>query len=331
VRRGIALAVALVVLILVVVGINGCLNSQKHTALRNYSRNVTSIVQQADSQISVPLFKTLVDAKGKSEIDVEAAINQARLDAQQEAQQAGSLSVPGDMSAAQRDLLLALNLRAGALAKLSDLVRTVLAGSGDTATAERQIAGQMEVLLASDVLYSQRVAPLISQALANNGITDTPPATATRFLPNVGWLDASTVGNRLNGTTSSAQPFVPGNHGSALQSVAVGSNTLVAGTTNHVSGAGAGVTFTVGVLNSGAFNEHNVKVDVTITRAGSAAITASKTIDQTTPGNTVSADIPVSQAPPLGSPTKVVVFIEGVPGENDLTNNKGTYTVIFSQ
>ena len=56
----------------------------------------------------------------------------------------------------------------------------------------------MEIFLASDVVYSQRVVPLIQQTLAANGIHGLSTAPS-RFLPNLGWLEPTTVLSRLTG------------------------------------------------------------------------------------------------------------------------------------
>ena len=61
----------------------------------------------------------------------------------------------------------------------------------------------MEMFLASDVIYSQRVAPLIQQKLAADGIHGLSTAS-TQFLPNLGWLEPSTVEERLTGKSSAA-------------------------------------------------------------------------------------------------------------------------------
>ena len=50
----------------------------------------------------------------------------------------------------------------------------------------------MELLLASDVIYAERVAPLIEQALASAGITGQTVASSA-FLPDVSWLVPQTV------------------------------------------------------------------------------------------------------------------------------------------
>ena len=60
----------------------------------------------------------------------------------------------------------------------------------------------------------------------------------------------------------------PGNHGSALKEVSVGTNKLEAEPTlNHIKG-GSNPAFTASVENSGEFEEHNVKVDITVTAEG---------------------------------------------------------------
>jgi len=326
VRRRVAAGIGVALLIVIVLVVNGCLKSQRQQALRDYNRNVSQIAQESDAQVSRPFFSTLTGAGGKSAFDVEVQIDQLRIQAQSLATAAKGLSVPGDMAAAQRDLLLALDLRVEGLIKMAPLVRTALGGQAKPASTP--IAGDMEIFLASDVIYSQRVAPLIQQTLTANGIQGLSTAS-TRFLPNLGWLEPTTALARISGQASTSQSgqAVTGNHGSALKGVSVGTNTLAPESTlNHISG-GSNPTFTVMVENSGEFPETNVKVDVTVT-AGGKQFKASHVIEKTEPGKTVNVDIPVNGVP-LGAASKIEVSIEGVPGENDLENNKGTFLAIF--
>ena len=188
----------------------------------------------------------------------------------------------------------------------------------------------MEIFLASDIVYSQRVVPLIDETLTANGIHGLATAPS-RFLPNVGWLDPETTYSRLTGQStggSQSSAAVTGNHGSALKAVSVGTNSLaVEPTLNHITGGG-NPTFTVQVENSGEFNETNIKTNIIVTAAGKQ-YTASHVIEKTEPGKSVNVEIPVTGVP-LGVAAKVQVMVEGVPGENDLENNKGTYLAIFS-
>ena len=50
IRQGVAAGVILLVLILLVVGVRGCLNSAKKRSLRDYNRDVSSLVQESDDQ-----------------------------------------------------------------------------------------------------------------------------------------------------------------------------------------------------------------------------------------------------------------------------------------
>jgi hypothetical protein len=325
VRRRVVAAVGVVLLIVIVLVVNGCLKSQKTQALETYNRDVSRIAQESDQQVSQPFFSALAGASSKSALDVEVQLDQLHIQAQNQATSAKGLSVPGAMVPAQRDLLLALDLRAEGVAKVASMVRTALGGQAKQASTP--IGGDMEIFLASDVIYSQRVVPLIQQTLAGNGI-QSQSTTSSRFLPNLGWLEPTVVLARLTGQAAnqSSQP-VTGNHGSALKGVSVGTNTLAPEPTlNHVSGGGS-PTFTVQVEDSGEVSETNVKVDITIT-AGGKQFKASHVINKTEPGKTVNVDIPVTGVP-LGVASKIQVNIEGVPGENDLENNKGTFLAIF--
>jgi hypothetical protein len=187
----------------------------------------------------------------------------------------------------------------------------------------------MEIFLASDVFYSQRVAPLIQQTLTSNGIQG-QNTTSSRFLPNIGWLEGATVYARLTGQpadSSSSGGVAPGHHGSVLKGVSVGTKTLEAEPAlNHISG-GSSPTFTVMVENDGEFPETDVKVDLNVT-AGGKQLKASHVINTTEPKKTVSVEIPVSGIPPNVA-SKVEVQIEPVPGETNHEGTKGTFLGIF--
>jgi hypothetical protein len=327
VRRRIAAGVGVVALILIVLLVNGCLKSGKEEALRTYNREAGQIVQESDQQVAGPFFKALAGASSESPLNVEVQVDQLRMQAQSQAVRAKGLSVPSGMEAAQRNLTLVLDLREEALAKTANLVRTALGGQGKQASAA--IAGAMEMALASDVIYSQRVAPLIQQALAADGIHGQSTAS-TQFLANLGWLDPSTVEQRLTGKSSGSpqsSQVAPGTHGSALTGVSVGSTTLEAPPAlNHIKG-GANPTFTVAVEDSGSNAETNVGVEVSVT-AGGKQYKRVRTINKTEPGVTSKVDIPV-EGVPLEAAARVTVNVQQVPGETNVENNKGTYLAVF--
>jgi hypothetical protein len=331
VRRRIAAGVGVVVLILVVLLIDGCLKSGKEEALKKYNREAGQLVGESDQQVAHPLFAGLAGASSEPPLNAEQKVNELREVAQRQAEQAKRLSVPGEMGAAQHNLTLALDLREEALAKIAALVRQALGGQGKQAST--LIAGAMEMFLASDVIYSQRVAPLIQQELAAAGIHGLSTAS-TQFLPNLGWLEAGTVEERLTGKSSAAAQsgqIAPGTHGSALKGVSVAGAELQpesTGTVNHLGG-GSTPTFKIMVEDSGSNSETDVKVEVTVT-AGGKQYKDSRTIAKTEPGVTSTASIPV-EGVPVGAAARVVVYVQPVPGETNLENNKGSYLAVFGQ
>lgn len=325
VRRRIAFGVGLVLLILIILIIGGCLKSRSQQALEAYNQQVSQIVGESDSLVSRGLFSTMAGASGSSPQQVEQRINEYRQQAQTQAANAKGLSVPSSMQSAQRYFLLVLDLREEGLTKIANLVPSALSGQNSNATTE--IAGDMEIFLASDIVYSQRVAPLIQQTLKASGVSS-QSTTASHFLPNVGWLEPATVQQRLTGQAAAENGSVPpGNYGHHLVGVSAGGVKLEPESTlNHVK-AGSTPTLTVDVENSGEHIEHGVKVDVKVTSNGQSK-TESHTVNTTEPGKTVEVDIPL-EGVALGKASKLEVNIEKVPGENDLENNKGTYLVIF--
>jgi hypothetical protein len=328
VRRWAALGVALVLIIVIVLVINGCLKSEKTQALKEYNHQVGALAQEYDSQVAHPLFSALTNAGAKSALDVEVQIDQLRIQAQSLATQAAHLSVPSEMVGAQRALLMSFGLRVEAITKLAAILPRTLGGQAKQTS--KAIAGDMEIFLASDVIYSQRVAPLIQQELQANGIRELSTASS-RFLPNTGWLEPNTVISRVTGqqASSSQTGIAPGTHGSALVGVSVGTNNLAGEPTiNHIAGGGS-PTFTVTVENTGSNQETNVKVDVTVT-AGGKQYKASHVINTTQPESKVNVEIPVTGIP-LSVAAKIEAYVEPVPGEEDTENNKGTYLAIFSQ
>jgi hypothetical protein len=330
IRRAVALGVVVLILILIVIGFNSCRSNARKNALRDYNTQVASLAHDSDDQVSKPLFELLQSDQNRSPVALETQINQYRVVADDQANRARNLDVPDQMAGAHVDLTQVLDFRAEALAAIADQIRTAL-GSADAAEpATNQIAGQMQKLLSSDVVFSQRVAPLIKEELDANGVTgQTVPAS--KFLPNLGWLNPATVAARIGGQGGGAnQATTPGPHGHGLISTAVGGVTLQPTPTVNRVPAGTDTTFTVTFQNQGASDENNVKVTIRITGAGNP-ITVNKTVPQTKAGATSEVQIPLGQAPPIGTPVIVRVVVGKVPGEQKTDNNRGTYTVLFTR
>jgi hypothetical protein len=332
-RQAIALGGLIVLLILIVLGINGCLNSRKDNALKDYNRNVTAVINDSDGSVGKPFFQLMSQGARNSQ-DLQVQVNQLRVAADEDVKRAKGFDVPGDMAAAQRNLELVLNLRDEGLKKIADLIPSAL-GRGQTAeNAIKNISAEMQSFLASDVVYTARVAQLIKDGLTKNGIHGQDIA-GSRFMASVAWLNPAYVTDRLTGnstgTGTTGQP-TPGLHGHGLLSTAIGDKVLQPSSTGAVTTvpASANVTFTIKFANQGDSNERNVKVSIRV-KGGGKNITQNKTIAQTTTKQTSTVNIPLGQAPPVGTGTTVTVAVAKVPGEENLTNNRSEYTVIFTR
>jgi hypothetical protein len=324
VRRRMALGGLVALLIIIVVVVSSCVKSEKTQALKNYNQSVSQIARESAEQVATPLFTTLASASSKQALEVEEQVDQLRIGAQGFASRVQGLSVPSEMEGAQRNLLLTYNLRVEAIEKLTGLLPKALGGKEKQSI--EYIAGAMQILLASDVLYSQRAAPLIQQSLSEHGVHGIATAPS-RFLPNLGWLEPNTVSSRLTGTTATGQPTTGGTHGSALKGVSVGSTELAPEPTlNHLSGGGS-PTFSVSVENAGESTSTNVKVTVNVS-AGGKQYKSSGTIEKLEAGKTAPAQVTVTGIP-TGPATKVEASVEAVPGETNLENNKGSFLAIF--
>jgi hypothetical protein len=333
-RRQFALFGGLAVIaILLILFAKSCSSTRHKNALKDYNRAVSSIVQSSDNQVSKPLFETL--SGGGQTQDVQVAVNQVRLVADEDVKRAKALSPPGDAEAkdAQHDLELTLNFRAQGVRKIADLLPRALSNQGSAVDAINKIAGQMQAFLASDVVYSQRVAPLIQQALDKNGIHGQSIASS-KFLPSIGWLDPGQVGDKLNpdaGVSQGRKPGQPkpGRHGHALISVKVGTVTLQPGGVINRVPSTVPLPVDVTYANQGDNDETNVTITVRIT-GGPKTIVQRKRLNLTKAGTQGTVTVQVAQLPPKGTSTTMQVTIEKVPGEQTLTNNTAKYTVLFT-
>jgi hypothetical protein len=325
-RRRIAAGIGVLIVIAIVLIVGAILQGQKTSALEQYNRDVNQIARQSEQEVSKPLFSALVGAGGKPTINVDQPINELHSTAQQMVAHAREMSVPGEASEAQRNLLLALEFRAEAVEKIAGLMSGVLGNEGKAASTH--IAGAMEILLASDVIWSQRVAPLVKEALAAGGLHGLSTAES-KSLPNIGWLTPETALSRITGKSSSESSgqLAPGTHGDALTGLALGGVALQAEPAqNHLSG-GANPTFTLTFQNTGENSETNTKVMVSVTSAGKT-ISASHTVEKTEPGQTYNVNLQIKGLT-TGVPAKVEASVEKVPGETNLENNKASYLAVF--
>lgn len=320
-RRGLALGAGLLILILIVLGIRGCLNARSDRALRDYAQDVTQIVEETQ-QTSESFFGKLSDPGGLSVTEFVAEVNADRSAIDSYADRIDSLDAPGDMGSAQSNLELVYDLRASALGTIADKMSTALGDAG-AEKAMTAITNQVRMLAASDVIYAAVARPEINNVLADNGISeDDVPASV--FVPDgIEWLDEEAISEALGGIDGASTAATPGVHGLGLIGTSINGTELVAEAPTTVATEGETVEVEVQVQNQGESTESGVTVTVTVN--GENAL--QQDISSIEAGATESVTIPLTPTPE-GEAT-LEVEAEPVAGEQVSDNNEATYTVTF--
>ena len=318
-RRSLALGGGLIVLILLVLGVRGCLDARKSRALKDYAEDVTQIVT-ATEQTSKNFFGKLQDPGELSVTDFVDQVNADRSAMDSYAARVDGLDAPGDMGSAQSALELTYDLRSSAMTEIAEQMSTALGDVGSEKATET-IAAQMRKLMGSDVVYASVVRPEINGVLAENGIEgdDVPNSV---FVPDgTTWLDESAISSALGAVSGVTSGETPGVHGLGLISTSVNGTELVPEATTEVSAEGT-PEVEVQVQNQGESTENGVTVSVTV---GSDTLT--DTISSIAAGEIASATIPLTSAP-KGAVT-LEVEAQPVPGEQVSENNEVSYSVEF--
>jgi CARDB len=319
-RRLLALGAALVVLILLVLGVKGCLDARARGALSDYARSVSQITTET-AQTSKDFFSKLEDPGNLSVTEFTSEVNADRSAMVNYASRVDGLSAPGDMSNAQKSLELVYELRSAAMEATADKMPTALAEAG-AAKATASIARQMQELLAADVIYETVTRPEINGKLADNGIDgdDVPKST---FLPDgTKWLDEGEVKTALGGVNgSSGGTATPGVHGLGLLGVRVNETELNPEAPSSVAVEGT-PEVEVEVENQGESTENGVTVVVI-----SGGKETTQEISVLEAGATETAVVPLTPTPE--GETTLEIEVEPVAGEQVTTNNEATYSVNF--
>jgi len=318
-RRGLALGGGLIVLILVVLGVKGCLDARANRELSDYARNVTQIVEETD-QTSKGFFGKLDDPGTLSVTEFVAEVNADRSAMDTYASRIDGLSAPGDMGRAQSALELTYELRSSAMGEISNKISTALGDVG-SAKATEAIGRQMQKLLAADVIYATVVRPEINGVLAANGIegSDVPESV---FLPEgTKWLEESSVSSALGSISGSSGGATPGLHGLELSGVSINGTEL---SPEEVTSVAAEETpeVEVAVENQGESTENSI--GVTLSVDGTEVQGSIETVGA---AETSSVVIPLTPAP--SGEVTLEVKVDTVPGEHLSENNEASYTVLF--
>jgi len=308
--------------------IDGCRDSARESSLKDYNRDVASIVRDSDSQVGKPFFDLL---RNPSQGDLSTLIAGYKVQAESQYQQAKRIDTPGDMEAAQRSFLITMEMRRDGLQSIADHIRTALSSDAEAADrAIEEITGAMSLFLSSDVIYTSRVLPLIESTLREADV-GSQQLQQTAFLPGIEWLDPSVVADALGqqlstGGTNGREP-APGLHGTGIDSVQVGDQTLTPDAANRIA-YGADTEFTVNFTNQGENDEVDIQVVLKI-EGGPKPVRVQKSVASVPAGTAASATLGLGSAPPLDTPVTITVDVKAVPGEEKKDNNTAEFDAAF--
>jgi hypothetical protein len=327
-RRLGAVVAGILILVLLVLGIRGCLNARKERAFENYARDLSTLVQQSQ-QISEGFFARFSDPQNSSELRFETDIRADRSAADGVVSRAESLDPPGELNGAQDDVVEAFQLRADGLGKIADQVGPAL-GDEDFTEAIEQMTIDMQDFLASDVLYA-RGREEINAVLQQEGIDEDVPASffyprvPGTEQPDLEWLDETAIQENLAAIAGNTAE--PGLHDLAITSVLIDGVDVSPDTPATVTAENP-PEVEVAIANEGDTEETDVEIAVAVS-GGDEPIDAEEVFPRIAPAESRTATIPLEPAPPTGSAVTIEVTLGTRLGEEDTADNEFSYEVTF--
>jgi hypothetical protein len=312
-----------------VFGFKGCLDARKERAMEDYVRDANELVQVSKSE-STQLFDILRAPNGQDQaVDRENQINGLNAESATLAERAHDLDAPDELKQAHEYFVEALDLRRDGLAVVAKYLPGALAQE-ERRSSTGNIAGVMDVFLASDVLLKDRFRPVLEAALENQGVSAKPATPgALTFVEDVNWLDPDYVADQIAGIRGSGGTATPGLHGNGLGTVSLGGVALTPGVGATVQ-LTRDAAFDIQVVNQGDSTETDVAVNVKVGQ-GADALELEETIDEIAAGEAKTVTIPLTEQPPTGQNVPITVSVKPVPGESVTDNNEGEFTVIFTR
>jgi hypothetical protein len=324
------IGISIVVLILLFLAVRGCLDQRKERSFKNYVSDLSSLTVET-KQLSDDFFKSLT-GQSEGDISVENQVNGERATAQTLLDRAQNLDAPDELSEAQSQIVLSYQLRSDAIATTAEQLPKALGNSG-AKKASKEIAEQMRVLLASDVLYG-RARAQIEQELTDQEIVVEEGVPESEFLPtgnnDPNWLDQADVDSALaaigsgGGGSNLANCEDDGQtHGLGLVSTTANPSGVVLQPGTPTSVPADGLELEIAVMNQGDAAESDIRV------ALSGDFSGNQTISTIDAGETQTVTIRPNPAPSSGDSGSVTVTVDTVCGEQVDTNNESTYELTF--
>ena len=321
------IALAILIVVLLAVWIEGCSANQKHDRYANYMTQIAT-VGSASAKLGDQL-NTLLTTPGLNEEDLDAKLGGYVQAAQSQQQKAESLKSPGPLHDAHDAAIQSLGLRVLGLQGLQAAFKQT-SGSSDATAAGEQLAAQGQRLTASDVVWADLFKSPAQVVLQDEGV-DGVQVPSSVFVPTfdlVTQKSMAAIWQRIQGASTGGTPT--GSHGSGIAYVkALPSGTPLSTTTQTTIKVTQQLGFEVGVTDTGDSQEVRIKVTLTIPKQPDS-IVKTATIPVIDPGETQAVTFTIGALVPFGEQISVKVDVNPVKGETNTSNNTYEYPVIFT-
>jgi len=321
------IALAILIVVLLAVWVEGCSSDRKAERYRDYSTEIGAI-GNASARLGQQLATTLTTPGQKLE-DLDAKLGGFVQTAESQMQSAGDLGSPGPLHDAHEGAVEALRFRVNGLRGLQTAFQQT-ADATDAAVAGVELSTQAKRLLASDVIWSDSFQAPAGDVLESEGVEGIALPTS-EFIADG---DLVTPGNlaatwqRIQGADDGGTPS--GLHGSGISYVrAIPSGQNLSTTTETTILVTDDLAFEVGVEDTGDSQEVRLVVTLTIPKQPDP-IVQEKTIPLIDPGETKAVTFQIGTLVPFGEQIAVKIDVDPVQGETNTQNNTAEYPVIFS-
>jgi hypothetical protein len=304
VRRVIALGVGVLIIILLLLGVRGCLNARKERGFESYTTDLSEIAKQSN-QLAAEFFRRFLEPPANAdELQLEAEISSDRGTAESLLQRVEGLDAPDEVAEAQDEVVQAFELRRDALAGIADDIPVAL----------------------GDVIYA-RAQHDIQTVLDDEGISGKVPDSIFLSEPVDRWLDRLSLYTILS-NFAGASGATEGVHGLALLSTTIDKTVLTADAENTVPLGNDPPNITVEIQNQGDQEEKEVTVHFSLT-GGAVPVEGEVAITNLDSQGIDEAKVTLDDTPDVDTPLTLEVEVLPVPGEESSDNNAATYTVTF--
>jgi hypothetical protein len=320
--------IAIIVALLVFFGLllQSCASTSKHDSYQHYMDKVATIAKSSEdngAQVADALT-----TPGVKVSDLTAKLAGIAEQERQNVKAAEDLDPPGPLRVQNGHMIDSLQLRVSGTAGLANVFEQT-AGSKSSDDAALLVA-QADRLLASDVVWDDFFKDPSKAVMKEEGVSGVT-VPDSNFVSNQDFItdrSMALVLQRLRGASTSGTPT--GVHGTNIaKTVALPANQELSTTTLNTVTATTDLAFAVTVHNGGDSQEVGIKVTLTIDKQG-GAIVKTQTIQVINPGQDKVLTFKDLGGVPFARNTHVDVDVAPVPGEQDSTNNKASYPVIFS-